>query len=308
VKTPIENILANYFAGEASPEEIAKAEKFHRENPDEFTAWQEAYQLSIFEEKAFNIVVARQRVMLVLQHNNAQSKTKVLLRFLKVAAIFIGLLLVGASVYYYSQSLSVSIQNNTAGLMELTLPDGSEITLDKNAELSYRNSFTGHFRREVNMSGRVFFHVSKDASHPFRVNSGDVTVVVLGTRFTVNELNDHIQVFLTEGKVRVESGKTKETVLISHPGDQVITTKKGRLLQNRVNAALYASWTSNRIHFNNCTVSEVVQFLDDSYGVRVHISNKNALNRRLYGSAPADDEQLIIEALSQIIQTDIESK
>ena len=308
MKTPIENILANYFAREASQEEIATAEKFRMENPDEFAIWKEAYQLSIFEEKTFNIEAAKQKVMQMAQHKKTQSKTRVLQRWLKVAAIFAGLLLVGTSFYYYSQSLNVFIQNNTASLMELTLPDGSEITLDKNAELSYRNNFMGQFQREVSMSGRAFFHVSKDAAHPFKVNSGDITVTVLGTRFTVNELKGHTQVFLTEGKVRVESGKTRETVLISHPGDQVITTREGSLLQNKVNAALYASWTSNRIHFNNCTVREVVQFLDDSYGIRVNISNKNALNRRLYGSAPADDEQLIIEALSQITQTDIESK
>ncbi len=157
------------------------------------------------------------------------------------------------------------------------------------------------------MSGRAFFHVTKDAAHPFNVYAGEITVTVLGTRFTVNELNSHTQVFLTEGKVRVESEISKRKFVITKPGEQVIVDKKGELFHNRINPALYASWKANKVHFNNCTVKEVVQFLDDSYGVEVNITDKSMLNRKLFGSAPTDDEELIIKALSQILQTNIES-
>lgn len=308
MKKAIENIMANYFAGEASAEDIAFVEKFKKSHPDTFAAWQKAFALPIYGNIEIDNQRAKERVVATIKREKVLTKSRRMQMWLKVAALFAGLLIVGAAFYFYTQSQPVVYENNTAQLMNLTLPDGSEVTLDKNATLSYNKTFWGNFQREVNMSGRAAFHVTKDAAHPFRVNSSSVSVTVLGTRFTVNELSDHTQVFLIEGKVRVESNLSKKKRVITKPGEQIILNSNGILRQNRINPNLYASWTSNKVHFNNCTVAEVVQFLDDSYGVDVDITDKNMLKRELYGSAPTDDEQLIIDALSQILQTDIKSK
>ena len=308
MKKSIENILANYFAGDASAEEIKIAEKFHREHHAEFQAWKKAFSLAIFENIEVDTQAAKEELLRKINNKNTLSKRRSIQKWLRIAAVFAGLLLIGAAFYFYTQTQPVVFENTTAQLMNVTLPDGSEVTLDKNATLSYKKTFPGKFNRQVNMSGRAFFHVTKDASHPFKVFGKNMSVTVLGTRFTVNELNSHTQVFLLEGKVRVESNISEKKVVITKPGEQIIIKKDGSLVQSRVKPNLYASWTSNKVHFNNCSVSEVVQFLDDSYGVEVDITDKNMLKRKLYGSAPTDDEQLIIDALSQILQTNIESK
>ncbi len=308
MKAPIENILASYFAGEASADQIVQAEAFRKQHPKEFAAWEKAFHQKVFENKPFDVEQSKQRLLEAIKQDSTIIRKRRLNSWVRVAAVFIGLMLVGSALYFASQTRPISYQNSTADLMPVTLPDGTEVTLDKNATLSYKTNFWGSFHRAVNMHGRAFFHVTKDAAHPFNVSTGELTVTVLGTQFTVNELNKHTQVFLTEGKVRVESEQTKSKFVITKPGEQVIVDKSGKLMHNRVNPALYASWKSNKVHFNNCTVKEVVQFLDDSYGVEVNITDKNQLDRKLYGSAPTDDEQLIINALSQILQTDIESK
>ena len=308
MKAPIEKILANYFAGEASAEEIVQAETFREQHAKEFDAWEKAFHQKVFENKPFDTEKAKQRLLDAIKQDSTIIRKRKLTTWLGVAAIFIGLMLVGTALYFANQTRPVTYQNSTAELMPVTLPDGTEVTLDKNATLCYETNFWGSFHRAVSMRGRAFFHVTKDAVHPFSVYARELTVTVLGTQFTVNELNNHTQVFLTEGKVRVESERTKSKYVITKPGEQVIVDKSGELMHNRINPALYASWKSNKVHFNNCTVKEVVQFLDDSYGVEVNITDKKQLNRKLYGSAPTDDEQLIINALSQILQTDIESK
>ena len=308
MKASIEKILANYFAGEASADEIVQAEVFRKQHAKEFAAWEKAFHQKVFETKPFDTELAKQRLLNTIKQDTRIIRKRRLISVLRVAAIFIGLILVGTALYFAGQTRSVIYQNSTAELMSVTLPDGTEATLDKNATLSYETNFWGSFHRTATMSGRAFFHVTKDAAHPFNVYAKELTVTVLGTQFTVNELNNHTQVFLTEGKVRVESELSKSKYVITKPGEQVIVDKKGELIHNRVNPALYASWKSNKVHFNHCTVKEVVQFLDDSYGVEVNITDKEQLNRKLYGSAPTDDEQLIINALSQILQTDIESK
>ncbi len=308
MKTPIENILANYFAGEASAEEIVQAETFRKRHAAEFAAWEKAFHQTVFETKKFDTEKAKQKMLETINIEGQSVKTRNLKIWLKIAAVFTGLLLVGAAYYFSARIQPVTIENSTAQLKTVTLPDGTQVILDKNTTLSYETNLWGSFQRKVNMSGRAFFHVTKDAAHPFNVYAGEITVTVLGTRFTVNELNSHTQVFLTEGKVRVESEISKRKFVITKPGEQVIVDKKGELFHNRINPSLYASWKANKVHFNNCTVKEVVQFLDDSYGVEVNITDKSMLNRKLFGSAPTDDEELIIKALSEILQTNIESK
>jgi len=307
VNKPIEKILANYFAGEASAEEIVQAEAIRKQHAEEFAAWEKAFHQRIFENKSFDVEKSKQKLIAAIRREKSVQKSRLTI-WLKVAAVFVGLLLVGSAIYLSIQTKSVTYQNTTAQLKAVTLPDGTEVTLDKNATLRYKTNFWGSFQREVSMSGRAFFHVTKDASHPFNVYAGKLSVTVLGTKFTVNELSNHTQVFLTEGKVRVESNVSKDKYVITKPGEQIIVDNKGQLNHNRVNPALYASWKTNKIHFNNCTVKEVIQLLDDSYGVEVNVTDENQLKRKLYGSAPADDEQLIIDALSQILQTNIESK
>ena len=306
MKKSIDKILANYFAGEASADEIEKVVRYRKQHPEDFALWEKAFHASVFENKTFDVAAAKQKMLQTINRDTHRTGTATLHYWLRVAALFAGLLLIGSAVYFYRQSQPVVYQNSTAQLMNIILPDGSEATLDKNATLQYTKTWWGHFQRSVNMSGRIYFHVTKDAVHPFRVYGNSVSVTVLGTRFTVNELDKHTQVFLTEGKVRVESNKTKTKFVITKPGEQVIVNPNGKLIHNRINQTLYASWKANKIHFNRCTVKEVVQLLDDSYGISVNITDTSQLKRQLYGSAPADDEQLIIKALSQILQTNIE--
>ncbi len=303
MKTPIENLLAKYFAGESSKEERAVVEKFKAEHPDEFENFAEVYHTNLFDSKTFDSKKALQQ--LEVKHNNR--KKNLFIWLYSAAAVFTGILLI-YSFITYTNSLKITIHNNSTALMEYVLPDGSELLLDKNATLSYKKNFWGQFPRKVKMKGRISFHITKDPSHPFVVNAHDINVTVLGTRFVVNEVKDHTQVFLTEGKVKVSLTDQPKSVIISKPGEQVLVSKNGNIKQNRINPSLYASWENNKISFNNCTVKEIVDFLNDSYGIKVNIPNPEALNRKLYGSAPADDARLIVNALSQILNQPLEVK
>jgi ferric-dicitrate binding protein FerR (iron transport regulator) len=51
------------------------------------------------------------------------------------------------------------------------------------------------------------------SSKPFSVQAGDLTVQVLGTQFSVEWLDDRIQVAVREGSVRVVSRQGEEKIL-----------------------------------------------------------------------------------------------
>ncbi len=296
-----ENILAKYFAGEAGPEEIRRVEQLKKEAPDEFLKYKKAYEAAVFKTEHFDTNRAYIRLLTKIRRRNISPAV-----LLKIAAVFTGLVLMATAYLFVSNSKKTVYHNQTGRIIKVILPDNSEILLDKNSTVWYSRNIWGKFNRKVNLQGRASFHVTKDPLHPFSVIDKRAVVTVLGTKFTVNDLPEHTQIFLTEGKVKITDSRGNNEIVISKKGEQVLINNDGFYKHNKINPALYASWRKKKIYFNNCTVKDVVELLNDSYNIKVNLSNGRALNKKLFGSAPSDDPQLIIEAISQIVQEKIE--
>src|SRR5450432_2410107 len=76
------------------------------------------------------------------------------------------------------------------GQYRIQLPDGTKVWLNASSALRYPTTFQG-LTREVELTGEGYFEVTKDALHPFIVNSGTNQVRVLGTHFNVNAYSDN---------------------------------------------------------------------------------------------------------------------
>ncbi len=295
MKENFETILAKYFAGEALNEEKTKVEKFKKENPAEYEKYLNAYNGNYFENKVFKASEISRKLTIKPYYQ----------RFLKIAAIFAGLFLISAVYFYFFQKQTVTYVNNTEGKSKIELPDGSKLLLDKGASIVYETTRAGGFSRTVKMKGRIFFNVIHNEKQPFTVIEKRVTVTDLGTEFTVNGLENHTQVVLSSGKIDVISNNGEHQEIIDKKGEQIIIDNSGNFNKNEINPTLYASWTKNKVFFNDCTVGEVIQFLLDSYDIKIVLNDKSALDKKLSGSAPSDNPVLILKAISQIIHKEI---
>jgi transmembrane sensor len=82
------------------------------------------------------------------------------------------------------------------------LPDGSEVVLNTNSQLSL--TFTPSARVLHLARGEILVRVAKDESRPLSVVAGDRIVQAIGTEFTVEITeNQQVEVMVTEGKVVV---------------------------------------------------------------------------------------------------------
>ena len=71
---------------------------------------------------------------------------------------------------------------------DLTMEDGTQITLNKNSRLTYSDKY-GKEMRSVQLEGEAYFNVTKDSLKPFRITMGNSTITVLGTSFNLkNEI------------------------------------------------------------------------------------------------------------------------
>lgn len=151
------------------------------------------------------------------------------------------------------------------GSYQLVLPDGSKVWLNAESSIKYPGAFAGN-KRMVTVSGETFFEVAKDASRPFTVSIGDVSVEALGTAFNINGFDNRIT--LTEGSVKV-SGQNKMIVL--KPGDQVETKT---WVVNKVDVVPVLSWTKNQFTFKNAAIEDVMKLLERWYDARVVYEDK----------------------------------
>ena len=129
----------------------------------------------------------------------------------KSLAALLGVFAVGASgtaLWQHVQREALRYQTTLATLrgrlLQRSLPDGSEVTLDAQSRLEV--DYTAGRRLARLHEGAAFFSVQRDEARPFVVQALGVEVTVLGTRFGVEiDGGGGVVVQVESGRVRVDT-------------------------------------------------------------------------------------------------------
>jgi transmembrane sensor len=97
----------------------------------------------------------------------------------------------------------VHVVSTAAGeLKQLTLPDGSRVTLGAKTEIVVQY---GQCMRNILLNnGEALFDVARDPKCPFIVIAGDGAITAVGTEFSVRRTLDRVTVQVAEGAVNVQ--------------------------------------------------------------------------------------------------------
>lgn len=162
------------------------------------------------------------------------------------------------------------------GQYKIVLPDGSRAWLNAGSSLKYPTTFKGN-RRDVEMTGEVYFEIEPDKSRPFLVrvadknrNGKDMEITVLGTHFNISSYGDEptMQTTLLEGSVRV---KKDEVTKVLTPGQQarVIAGEPVHdIAVKTVDTESVVAWKEGRFEFNG-NIREIMRQISRWYDVDV---------------------------------------
>ena len=117
-------------------------------------------------------------------------------RFASVAAsvlLVLGLSLLAGSAYSNHKfakcaNQSVELAVPVGQRINMVLTDGTKVTLNSGAKITYPAIFNGDFRK-VKVCGEAMFEVAHDAEHPFIVDTYAGTVEALGTKKIIGRLS-----------------------------------------------------------------------------------------------------------------------
>jgi transmembrane sensor len=231
-------------------------------------------------------------------------------RRLAVAASMAGLIALGAGLWMWSQR-DITYQTAYGETKTVELPDGSKVTLNTNSNIRIKHTWNTEIPREVWLEGEAFFKVThQDNNQKFVVHTQDqVDVEVLGTEFDVLKRENDTEVFLKTGKVRLtapqESGSQE---VIMKPGELVVFKNKHLELQKAIpkDTIKAIEWTKNRLVFDNITVEEMIVRLREMYGLEVEVSEKELLRKRIWGTAPINNVDVLFLGLSKTFDWQID--
>ena len=172
----------------------------------------------------------------------------------------------GNQLIYSNASAKDTLVYNTIKVpygkrFELTLSDGTNVHLNSGTSLKYPVRFIKSENRQVFLNGEAFFEVTKDTKHPFVVNSNDMDVKVLGTKFNVTSYKEDVKTYtvLVEGSVAASNKIVDNEEVLLKPGNRVFFENK-HLKTETVDVRKYIAWVTGEL-----------MFIDDSFGV---ITNK----------------------------------
>jgi hypothetical protein len=188
----------------------------------------------------------------------------------------------GGLLSYNSNDAAGKVLYNTLStpkgrIYKLSLPDGTKVWLNAASSIRFPTVFIGN-QRNVEISGEVYFEVTKDMQMPFHVKVNDYTTIeVLGTEFNVNAYDneDVLHTTLITGAVKLLSrGRDEQSyTAVLKPGQQaqwknVHAIQAFKLIQE-ANIEKVIGWKDGYFSFDDLTLEELMREVERWYDVEV---------------------------------------
>lgn len=224
----------------------------------------------------------------VLQEQASARPRRIWATWAIAASVLIGLSLSLASWWQPPYDAVTSIGQQYA----LQLADGSSVTLNSNSAI--RTHFSADSREIELDRGEVYVQVTPDTSRLFRVLSGESTIEVLGTRFSVQRIEGGSHIVVDSGNVRV---RHQDDTVTLHAGQSVFARRNGLDAVIETDTARALAWRQGRLIFKDTPVPELIAELDRYTSDRLVVWGDHAQSVRLSAVVHIEDSAQWLDSL-----------
>lgn len=224
-------------------------------------------------KKLWNQLVTR----ISVRRRQSPTITLSILKYSAVAAMLVLAFFAGTRINRSSEVVAEAepvfsrVMTDPGQRTHVVLPDSTRVWLNSGSELRYPTQF-GNAERDVYVSGECYFEVAKNKKCPFVVHTADLKVKVYGTHFNVKENLQRglSEVTLVEGKVEVLDADSKSLSYLA-PGEQLSLRDHRFRVEKQADPDALIAWTKGILEFSNKPFGEVVGYLENWYGVKIHL-------------------------------------
>ena len=190
---------------------------------------------------------------------------------------------------------------------QLILEDGTKVWLNAGSRMAFPTRFTGN-KREVFIEGEAYLEVSHNKDKPFFVNTGEIAIKVLGTKFDISayKTDNVTEIVLLEGKVAISEqsalGFLKgETIL--NPNQKASFENESHLLtvKNETDVEFAIAWTEGWFKFSQQSMNNVLNKLQRYYSIQFVYDNDFRTSDLITGKLDLKDSvESVMVALSDV--------
>jgi len=293
---PDAETLAKYLSGEMSGDELSDFEseiavseeyKISIENMKNQWSAMKGYKEPHAPDtlKAWNKLHTRLGEEKLIPARNTETRRRFMPSFLKIAAVILILIGVGAAIYLQvNRKSSVEMVElntvNEANTLIKTLKDGSVIYIAQDSRFSFPREFESD-SRNVALKGEAFFDIVSNPEKPFIIETDEVVIEVLGTAFNVKTQNGKgFELIVDRGKVKVTLKKDPSHHELVLAGEK-INTFKNNLVKTKYVAGSDQPWYKQRMHFKDESLQNIISVLNRNFNTTFVLAEKETGNRKL---------------------------
>jgi ferric-dicitrate binding protein FerR (iron transport regulator) len=206
--------------------------------------------------------------------------------------------------------------NNSERMMDISLPDSSQVILSPGSLITYNIPFAEN-KREVTLDGEARFRVMKNEQKPFTVFAGGLATTALGTEFTINTKNN-VSVKLHNGRVMItatgEIMKHWKKNIILEPGQQLnYNTKEMTAAVNLIKAENPVAHSSAvkkpkklpaeapGLNFVNASLPDVMNRLTTHYQEKINFDSTELSEMNFTGAISENDSlPIVLKVIAQM--------
>ena len=168
------------------------------------------------------------------------------------------------------QTFSSAIAASEA-IKEYNLPDGSHLTLNKEASVKISEDFKKG--RSLSMQGEVYFEIEPDKARPFTIYFDKHRLLVVGTKFNVRSISDeHFkEISVTEGIVIIFPNNTGKGIKVK-AGEQLKLSTNEKPATSKIDPYNFIFWKTGILDFKNSTMEEVAMLMSRKFKQPVNLN------------------------------------
>jgi transmembrane sensor len=308
----IDDLLVKHLTGEATEAEQSEVRRWlamddtNQRYYDHFKLiWEESIHLAATTQVDENAAWERFQQHRAQQRAVKKSQAGILISMrnpLLKAAVIVGIVVGIAALTYFlfnnnpGQVKYMATIQATDAVKSDSLPDGSQVVLNRHSQLSYPSRFS---KRVIQLNGEAFFQVTPNKEKPFVVHTNNVTITVVGTSFNVKSRGDTTEIIVETGIVQVTIDQ--QTVTLK-AGEKAITRQKETaavLEKQSTTDQLHSYYRSKKFICDNTPLWKLVEKLNEAYNVHIVIEKPELRNLPYSGTLVEEPLDNILHILHE---------
>lgn len=293
-------LLEKYDEGITSLEEEARIKTFMLHHPEHFRA-------SWFIGK-HELRVQKSRLTLPDFHSKLSRRTLWYRPLFRIAAAFLVLCIVITVLVLKTSKYETAIISSTDVIKQVTLPDGSVLTLNKNTIVRLAPDFNQS--RDVWLDkGEAFFDVVKKPNSPFIIHAQETETRVIGTSFSVRRNDTRTEVSVVSGEVIFnKSGNNLNPLTLTEGMAGEYDIKEEELKAHTDFDANTLAWKTHRLEFRDVSLASVLKTIEQYFQIHIVAEDSSILNCRFRGTFEEANLEEIIEVMDYSLNVKFDLK